>query len=178
MKAEENKAREVWYFIFKFRNWILKFSQIYSIHNSCDIQKFWLLDVQISSLPQHKKFADLCHLRVSIYDAKLIVYRSSYPEVFCKKGVLRKYTKFTRKHLCQSVLNKVTSLHPVVHSKRNSGIGVFKKTSFIEHLRTTASKYIVTFKEPFSFIHRNLKQKRWLNMLFTVTLSFFVKVVF
>ena len=28
--------------------------------------------------------------------------RSSRPEVFCKKNVLRNLTKFTRKHLCQS----------------------------------------------------------------------------
>ena len=26
--------------------------------------------------------------------------RSSRPEVFCKKGVLRNFAKFTRKHLC------------------------------------------------------------------------------
>ena len=30
-------------------------------------------------------------------------YRSSRPEVFFKKGVLRNFTKFTRKHLCQSL---------------------------------------------------------------------------
>ena len=30
------------------------------------------------------------------------IYRSSRPEVFCKKGVLRNLTKFTGKHLCQS----------------------------------------------------------------------------
>ena len=29
--------------------------------------------------------------------------RSSRPEVFCKKGVLRNFTKFTEKHLCQSL---------------------------------------------------------------------------
>ena len=34
--------------------------------------------------------------------------RSSRPEVFCKKGVLRNVTKFTGKHLCQSLFfNKV-----------------------------------------------------------------------
>ena len=34
--------------------------------------------------------------------------RSSGPEVFCKKGVLRNFTKFTGKHLCQSLFfNKV-----------------------------------------------------------------------
>ena len=34
--------------------------------------------------------------------------RSSLPEVFCKKGVLRNFAKFTGKHLCQSLFfNKV-----------------------------------------------------------------------
>ena len=29
--------------------------------------------------------------------------RSSRPEVFCKKGVLKNFTEFTGKHLCQSL---------------------------------------------------------------------------
>ena len=29
--------------------------------------------------------------------------RSSRPEVFCKKGILRNFTKFTGKHLCQGL---------------------------------------------------------------------------
>ena len=34
--------------------------------------------------------------------------RSSRPEVFCKKGVLRNFAKFTGKHLCQILFfNKV-----------------------------------------------------------------------
>ena len=42
------------------------------------------------------------------------IYRNSRPEVFCKKGVLRNFVKFTRKHLCQSLfLNKITGLRPV-----------------------------------------------------------------
>ena len=33
------------------------------------------------------------------------------PEVFCEKGVLRNFTKFTGKHLCQSLFfNKVAGL--------------------------------------------------------------------
>ena len=36
-------------------------------------------------------------------------YRSSSPEMFCKKGVLRNFEKFTGKHLCESLFfNKVT----------------------------------------------------------------------
>ena len=37
--------------------------------------------------------------------------RSSHQEVFCEKGVLRNFTKFTGKHLCQSLFfNKVEGL--------------------------------------------------------------------
>ena len=37
--------------------------------------------------------------------------KSSRPEVFCKKGVLRNFAKFTEKHLWQSLFfNKVTGL--------------------------------------------------------------------
>ena len=37
--------------------------------------------------------------------------KSSRPEVFCKKGVLRNFAKFTGKYLCQSLFfNKVAGL--------------------------------------------------------------------
>ena len=37
--------------------------------------------------------------------------RSSRPDVFCKKGALRNFAKFSRKHLCQSLFfNKVIGL--------------------------------------------------------------------
>ena len=32
--------------------------------------------------------------------------RSSRPEVLCKKGALRNFSKFTGKHLCQSIFFK------------------------------------------------------------------------
>ena len=39
---------------------------------------------------------------------------SSHPEVFCKKGVLRNLTKFTKKHLCQILFfSKVETLAQV-----------------------------------------------------------------
>ena len=45
---------------------------------------------------------------MKIRDAKL---RSSCPEVFFKKGVLRNFAKFTGKHLCQRLfINKVAGL--------------------------------------------------------------------
>ena len=49
-------------------------------------------------------------------DTKMMLfknYRSSPPEVFCKKGVLRNFAKFTGKHLCQRLFfNKIASLRP------------------------------------------------------------------
>ena len=42
------------------------------------------------------------------------------PEVFYKKGVLRNFTKFTPKHLCQSLFfNKVAGLRPFCNKKEN-----------------------------------------------------------
>ena len=43
----------------------------------------------------------------------LVSDRSSRPDVFCKKGVLRNFTKFKGKHMCQSLyFNKVAGLSP------------------------------------------------------------------
>ena len=44
---------------------------------------------------------------------QMSLYRNSRPEVFCRKDVLRNFTKFTEKRLCQSLFfNKVTGLRP------------------------------------------------------------------
>ena len=45
-------------------------------------------------------------------------YRSSCQEVFCKKGVQRNVAKFTGKHLCESLFNKVAGTRPVTLLKK------------------------------------------------------------
>ena len=65
---------------------------------------------------EYKKARAIIELK-SILTALYVIYyldfqytrsRSSRPEVFCKKGVLRNLTKFTEKHLCQNLFfNKV-----------------------------------------------------------------------
>ena len=51
--------------------------------------------------------------------SKFVKYFFSRQEVFCKKGVIRNYAKFTGKHLCQSLLfNKVAGLRPPTLLKR------------------------------------------------------------
>ena len=49
--------------------------------------------------------------------------RSSHPEVFCNKGVLRNFAKFTGKHLCQNpFFNKVAGLwNPKLVTKSDVG---------------------------------------------------------
>ena len=48
-----------------------------------------------------------------------IINRSSRPEVFSEKGVLRNIAKFTGKYLCQSLFfNKVADLRPATLLKK------------------------------------------------------------
>ena len=48
---------------------------------------------------------------ISSHETCSSLYRSSCPEVFCKKGILRNFAKFTGKQLCQSLfLNKQLKL--------------------------------------------------------------------
>ena len=54
-----------------------------------------------------------------VYDS-ISNYRSSCPEVFCKRGILRNFTKFTGIHPRQSLFfNKVTGLRPVLRNFTN-----------------------------------------------------------
>ena len=56
----------------------------------------------------------------------LNIYRSSRPEVFCRKGVLRNFTKLTGKHLCQSpFLKKVAGLWPATLFKKGLSLRCF-----------------------------------------------------
>ena len=58
-------------------------------------------------------------------------FRSSCSKVFCKKGLLRNYVKFTGKHLYQSLFfNKVTGLKPATLSKQR-----LKKTYFLVKMK-------------------------------------------
>ena len=72
----------------------------------------------------------------------MIKFRSSRPEMFCIKGILRNLAKFRRRHLCQSLfLNKVAGLRSATLLKKRPWhrcfpvkIAKFLRTpSFTEH---------------------------------------------
>ena len=65
------------------------------------------------------------------------VFRSSRPEVFCKKGALRNFAKFTGKHLRQSLFfNKIEDLNPATSSKKSLWHRCFP-VNFAKFLRTS-----------------------------------------
>ena len=66
--------------------------------------------------------------------------RSSRPEVLCKKGVLKYFSKLTGKHLSQSLFfNKAVTLAQVFSCEFCE---IFKNIFFTEHLLATASVFL------------------------------------
>ena len=62
--------------------------------------------------------------------------KSSRPEVFCQKSILRNFVKFTGKHLCQSLFfNKVAALRPATLLKKRLRHRCFP-LNFVKFLRT------------------------------------------
>ena len=63
-------------------------------------------------------------------------FQKHSPEVFYKKNVLRNFTKFTGKHLCQSLfINKVAGLRPATLLKKRLLYRCFP-VNFVKLLRT------------------------------------------
>ena len=91
----------------------------------------------INSYLLKKIYVMLIHLYVSLVS----FVRSSRPEVFCKKGVLRNFAKFTGKHLCQGLFFNKKRCFPVNFAK-------FLRTPFLtEHLQ-----WLLLFVRSMSFL--------------------------
>ena len=94
---------------------------------------------------QHRRIQNpIKHLKRSFLQNYLTAEQSSRPEVFCKKGVLRDFAKFTGKHLCQRLFfDKVAGLRSATFLKKRLGhrcfpvnFAKFLRTHFLtEHLR-------------------------------------------
>lgn len=99
-----------------------------------------------------------------VIKTKLIIDRSSCPDLFCKKGVPEKSRKTHRKTpLPESLLNKVSGLQLANLLKRGSSTGNFlwnlqnfKSSYFVEYLRTVASLQRVDYFTTKSFFNRFL----------------------
>ena len=70
------------------------------------------IKVVVSTYATYANFSALNLLKIS---TKLLNPQKQPPGVFCKKGVLRNFAKFTGKHLCQRLFfNKVAGLRPEI----------------------------------------------------------------
>ena len=101
---------------------------------------FWisLCNSDVVQLAGLRDKAQIMHLNL----APKKCFRSSPPEVLCKKGVLRNFAKFRRKHLCH-ILLKLQAWGLQIYWKWDSGtcallwifLEFLRKSFSIEHLR-------------------------------------------
>ena len=78
--------------------------------------------------------------------------RSSRPEVFCKKGVLRNFVKFTGKHLCQSLFfNKVAGQNT---EQNDDHTHIMRKVQFCSSLKSFAKFIEKILYQSLSFIKK------------------------
>ena len=91
---------------------------------------FRLFTVKLSPKNEHST------LNQRVTSNEIYLFRSSRPEAFCKKGVLRNFAKFTGKHLHQSLFfNKAAHLRPATLLKKRIWQSCFPMT-FAKFLRT------------------------------------------
>ena len=89
------------------------------------------MDISNSRLPRKTNFT------IEKFSDQILSHnRSSRPEVFCKKGVLRNFAKFTGKHLWRSLFfNKVPGLTPATLLAKRLWHRCFP-VNFVKFLRT------------------------------------------
>ena len=105
-----------------------------------------LSDIYMIKMMIFKATFQKLHLRLEIIDTMKVLkikdldrslIRSSRPEVFCKKVVLRNFAKCTGKHLCQSLFfNKVAGLRLATLLKKRVWHRCYP-VNFMKFLRTT-----------------------------------------
>ena len=101
----------------------------------------------LENFPHFPKQTWCTNLKLCGLTELITIYRTSHWRCSIEKGVLKYFTKFAWKHLCQSLFfNKVAETLAQVFSCRFCEI--FKNTFFTEHLRATA---LILFVESFQF---------------------------
>ena len=102
------------------------------------------------------------------------MFRSCRPEVFCKKGVLRNFVKFTKKRLCQSLFfNKFAGLRPATLLKKRLLQRCFL-VNFTKFLRTLF--YRTPLDDRFRMMHvSELLLSQWISP-FQIKLISFISV--
>ena len=112
-------------------------------------------------------------------------YRSSRPEVFCKKCVLRNFAKFTGRQLCHSLfLNKVAGLRQqelsIAKLKRLKGLILFRGSEVVVQ-RCSVKKLFLEIaqnSQENTFARVFLSKKRLWYKCFPVNFAQFLRTAF
>ena len=95
--------------------------------------------------------------------SEAIVQRGSRPEVFCTKGVLKNFAKFTGKHLSQSLFFNKVDLRPATlfkdrlrHRCFPKFCEIFENTFSTEHLQWLLLKFISHHTKKILYVNANL----------------------
>ena len=91
-------------FIYRLLNWTCSQLAIQTLQHhlsSVSIAKFEYIELDTQFIHLNFQNVIVCWVVLSSENFFLSFFRSSHPGVFCKKGVLRNFAKFTGKHLCQ-----------------------------------------------------------------------------
>ena len=119
---------------------------LYSVCLVCRILKNTYFKEHPWVIPPHSRFPWACCFAYwtkfeQVAFCNMAVFRRSLLEVFCKKGVLVKFPKFTGKHVHLSLFfKKVASLRPAILSKKRLWHRCFP-VNFVKVLRTQSCTY-------------------------------------
>ena len=140
----------------------LKPQKFRSSHRSCSVKKVcnFIIRKRLQYCEVFKNTYFEKHLWAAASENQHLnhKFRSSPPEVFCKKGVLKKFAKFTVKHLSQSFLfNKVASLRLWHSCFPVNFVKFLRKPFFIEHhwwllLQIRRRELVSDFFYPFNLL--------------------------
>ena len=98
---------KVWGYLTLLISWFINLKTKFPIFNRSQIKLF---------LTKTTPYSILDFRPCSEYSS---IFRNCRPEVFCKKGVLSNFAKFTGKHLCYSLFfHKVAGLRPATLLKK------------------------------------------------------------
>ena len=89
-----------------------------TVSNLCKVNRGNKSKINFIQIHNMHFFVDHFYLH-HLFPKCCTISRSSCPEVFCKKGLLRNFAKFTEKHLCQSLFyNKRAGMRSTTLIKR------------------------------------------------------------
>ena len=113
--------------------WVTAALKFFSLKYYVEVLIFQELKQNQNNNPRYNLLGIVSRFRHSFIDFRDF-FRSSCPEVICKRGVFWNFAKFTGKHLWQNLFFiKAAGLSLQLYQKRDPGTDVFHRVFFCEY---------------------------------------------